>query len=63
MIFDSLDIILTTNDDQKQAVKWSLLESTDQFTVIKLDFANPNSLSQLDDEPTLKVTFWGVEFF
>ena len=44
-IFDSLEVILITDEDEEQQIAWSLLESTEDFTVFKLSFTDPNSMS------------------
>ena len=42
---------------------WDLVEFSENFLKIKLDFENPDAIGSLLFKDHVLVTFWGVEFF
>lgn len=66
-IIDALEIsILTTYDDgetEEIAFSWYLANYKEQYLDIQLVFEQPELVSQRNAIDTIKVTFWGTEFF
>ena len=53
----------TSENEEEQQVEWSIIKSTEDHTLIKMHFDDPNSLASMTDEYSLSITFWGVDFF
>ena len=52
------------DEDMETALEWSLLESIDEFTILKIHYEDDaNSFAPLVDELLLTVTFLGVDLF
>lgn len=63
-LVDSLEILLQdTSDNSASKVKWSLIESNTDYTVIKIDFEDPDFIAPKNEELSISVTFWGVDYF
>ena len=51
------------DDIYERPIEWSLLESNEDYMVLKIKFDDPDSLANLQDDISLRIAFWGVDLF
>ena len=65
-VVEPLEVVLRNEADEvemESKLEWNILKSTEDHTLIKINFKDANSFSPLTDQVSLRITFWGEDFF